>query len=160
MSVPVLVEVVTGLIALVLAAMGFTNMAWSEGASSQALKRESAAKTKRLLIWAAVFAAITFLLAYLGSAAPHPTPDDSGALQQSERPASGSTAGARMAFARLSAADGPHSLVGEVVGSPFERGALVQKGVDGGGIGEALPRIDERQPGGREQAGDQLPVRG
>ena len=60
-----LIELLSGLVALVLTAMAFTHLAWAEGASSPELKRESATRTRRLFIWAGVFWALTVLCLYL-----------------------------------------------------------------------------------------------
>ncbi len=48
MPIMPLIELVSGLVALVLTAMAFTYLSWGEGASSPELKRESAAKSTRL----------------------------------------------------------------------------------------------------------------
>ena len=60
-----LIEFVSGLVALLLAGAAFVNLSWAEGASSQAMKRESLSATRRLFIGAGVFAAITAYCAYL-----------------------------------------------------------------------------------------------
>ena len=60
-----LIEICAGLIALVLTAMAFVNLSWTQGCSSPDLIRKSQASTRRLFIWAGVFWAITFLFAYL-----------------------------------------------------------------------------------------------
>ena len=60
-----LIELLSGLVALVLTAMAFTHLAWAEGASSPELRRESSARTRSLFIWAGGFWAVTFLCAYL-----------------------------------------------------------------------------------------------
>jgi hypothetical protein len=59
------VEFLSALVALLLAGAAFVNLSWAEGASSQAMKRQSSARTKRLFIAAGVFAAITAYCAYL-----------------------------------------------------------------------------------------------
>ena len=51
------VEVISGVAALVFSAMAFTHLSWSEGAASQALQRQSLARSKRLglvacILWA------------------------------------------------------------------------------------------------------------
>ena len=58
-------EIVAGIIALVISAMAFTNLAWAQGASSPELQRESSAKTRRLFYWAGVFWVITVVCLYL-----------------------------------------------------------------------------------------------
>jgi hypothetical protein len=70
----VILEIVAGLTALVLTAMGFTNLAWAQGASSPELQRASSAKTRRLLIWGGVFWAITVLCLYLTLVLSGPMP--------------------------------------------------------------------------------------
>lgn len=60
-----LIELISGLIALVLTAMAFTNLSWAEGASSPELRRASSARTRSLFIWAGAFWALTVLFAYL-----------------------------------------------------------------------------------------------
>ena len=69
-----LAEITAGLIALILTAMAFTNLMWSEGASSHELKQASARKTKSLFIWAGVFWALTAVLAYLSVLQAPPLP--------------------------------------------------------------------------------------
>jgi hypothetical protein len=56
-----LAEWITGVIALLLTAMAFTDLSWGEGASSQEMKRAAMAKCKRLFMWAGGFWAITIL---------------------------------------------------------------------------------------------------
>jgi uncharacterized membrane protein HdeD (DUF308 family) len=60
-----LTEVLSGIIALLFAAAAFVNMSWGEGASSQAMKRQSATKSRRLFVIAGVFAVICGICAYL-----------------------------------------------------------------------------------------------
>ena len=60
-----LLEMVSGLIALVLTTMAFTHLSWAEGASSPELRRESSTRTRSLFIWAGGFWALTFLCYYL-----------------------------------------------------------------------------------------------
>jgi hypothetical protein len=60
-----LIEVVMGIIALLFAGAAFVNLSWSEGASSAAMKREAARKTKRLFIVSGIFALLTLLFYYL-----------------------------------------------------------------------------------------------
>ena len=62
-----LIEVISGLIALVLTAMAFTHLSWAEGASSPELRRESSTRTRSLFIWAGGFWAVTVLFAYLST---------------------------------------------------------------------------------------------
>jgi len=69
-----MLEIAAGLVALVITAMAFTNLMWSEGASSGQLKRESAQKTKRLFTWAVIFWVLTWLFAYLAAAQAPPPP--------------------------------------------------------------------------------------
>jgi hypothetical protein len=71
----VLVEVLAGVTALILAAMAFTSLTWAEGASSQAMKRASAVKAKRLFLWAAGFAVVTAVCAYLSMHQPTLPPE-------------------------------------------------------------------------------------
>ena len=47
-------EMLSGVAALVVTAMAFTYLSWSEGASSGAMQRASAKRAKRLFIWAGV----------------------------------------------------------------------------------------------------------
>ena len=54
-------EWVSGLIALILTAMAFTDLAWGDGASSQEMQRKALAKAKRLGIAAGIFWAITVM---------------------------------------------------------------------------------------------------
>jgi len=65
MPTVVIIEIVSGIIALLFAGAAFTNLTWAEGASSQAMKRESAWKTKRLFVVAGFFAAVCGVCAYL-----------------------------------------------------------------------------------------------
>jgi len=60
-----LIELVAGFIATILAGVGFVNLSWAEGASSAALKKQSARKARRLFIAAGVFAVITGVCFYL-----------------------------------------------------------------------------------------------
>ena len=48
MTILLLIEVISGIAALLLTAMAFTHLSWAEGASSQAMKRESMARAKGL----------------------------------------------------------------------------------------------------------------
>jgi len=65
MPVMPLVELISGIAALLFAGAAFVNLAWSEGASSTAMKRESQRKTKRLFAVAGVLATITVVTYYL-----------------------------------------------------------------------------------------------
>ena len=55
MQVLLYAEWTTGLIALLLTAMAFTDLAWGDGASSEEMKRKALAKSKRLFVWAGGF---------------------------------------------------------------------------------------------------------
>ena len=54
-------EWISGIVALLLTALAFTELSWGEGASAQTMKRDSMARAKRLFIWAAAFWAIAVL---------------------------------------------------------------------------------------------------
>lgn len=54
MPIMLVIEIVAGLAAVIVTAMAFTNLAWAEGAPAQSMKRESLARTKRLLVLAGV----------------------------------------------------------------------------------------------------------
>ena len=68
-----ILEIAAGLVALIITAMAFTTLMWSEGASSGQMKKDSARKMKVLFGWAIAFWLLTGLLAYL-SAAQAPPP--------------------------------------------------------------------------------------
>jgi hypothetical protein len=57
-------EWITGLAALLITAMAFTDLAWGDGASSQNMQKKAMAKAKRLFIWAGALWA-TAILCYL-----------------------------------------------------------------------------------------------
>lgn len=65
----VYVEVITGIIAILVAGSAFVNLTWAEGASSQKTKRESARRSRRLFIIAGAFAVVCGLCAYLATRA-------------------------------------------------------------------------------------------
>jgi hypothetical protein len=54
-----LFEILSGITALLFAGAAFINLSWAEGASSQAMKRESARRTRRLFIICGVFVVAT-----------------------------------------------------------------------------------------------------
>jgi len=61
MRILLLSEWVSGIIALLLTAMAFTELSWGEGGSSQDMRWKAMARAKRLFIWAGVFWAIAVL---------------------------------------------------------------------------------------------------
>jgi hypothetical protein len=67
MKLLILIEVVSGLVALILASVAFTNLSWAEGGSSQAMKRRSSARARGLFVLAGAFMAVAFLFAYLST---------------------------------------------------------------------------------------------
>lgn len=60
-----LVELVSGIAALLFAGAAFINLTWAEGASSDAMKRAAAKKTKRLFLVTAILGVICVSCAYL-----------------------------------------------------------------------------------------------
>jgi len=60
-----LIEIVSGIAALLFAGAAFINLTWSEGASSQAMKRESARRTRRLFIVTGILGVLCVVCAYL-----------------------------------------------------------------------------------------------
>lgn len=48
MNLALIIEVVSGIAALLLTAMAFTHLVWSEGAAAQTMQRQSWARAKRL----------------------------------------------------------------------------------------------------------------
>ncbi len=58
MGTALIIEVVSGIAALLVTAMAFTHLVWSEGASAQTMQRESLARTKRLFLLAGLLWAI------------------------------------------------------------------------------------------------------
>jgi hypothetical protein len=48
-------EVLSGVIALLLMAVAFTELSWGEGGSQDAMKRASMARAKRLFGWSGLF---------------------------------------------------------------------------------------------------------
>jgi hypothetical protein len=65
MPILVLIEIIAGIIALLFAGAAFVNLGWSEGASSGALQRESARKSRRMFLVAGVFAVISVVCAWI-----------------------------------------------------------------------------------------------
>ncbi|NLO73004.1 MAG: hypothetical protein GX100_02695 [candidate division WS1 bacterium] len=61
MTILLIVEIASGLAALLVTAVAFTNLAWSEGAPSHAMKQQSLARARRLFILAGVLWAVAFL---------------------------------------------------------------------------------------------------
>jgi hypothetical protein len=51
-------EMVSGVIALLLMAVAFTELSWGEGGSQDAMKRASIARAKRLFWWSGLFWAL------------------------------------------------------------------------------------------------------
>jgi hypothetical protein len=64
LDILLVLELAAGVAALVLTAMAFTHLSWSEGASSGAMQRASLVRSKRLFWWAGGFWALC-LLCYL-----------------------------------------------------------------------------------------------
>lgn len=62
-----LLELVAGFIAVILAGIGFVSLSWSEGASSAALKQQSARKATRYFAAAGVFAVIAGIAFYIST---------------------------------------------------------------------------------------------
>ena len=66
MKILLLIEVASGIAALVLTAMAFTHLSWAEGASAQGMQRQSMSRAKRLFVWAgALWAVCVFCFASL-----------------------------------------------------------------------------------------------
>ena len=61
MSILLLSEWISGIVALLLTAMAFTDLSWGEGASSEEMKRKAMARAKGLFIWAGGFWAVAVL---------------------------------------------------------------------------------------------------
>lgn len=59
-------EIISGLIALILTAIAFTDLSWAQGASSQEMKLASQARCRRMFMWAGGFWALTVLFLFLG----------------------------------------------------------------------------------------------
>ena len=75
----VIIEVVSGIAALVVSAMAFTALSWGEGAASQAMQREFMARAKRLFVvagvlWAVCFGCYLYLSLGAGPVVPRANP--------------------------------------------------------------------------------------
>lgn len=58
MNIALIIEVVSGIAALLLTAMAFTHLVWSEGAAVQTMQRQAWARAKRLFLVAGVLWAV------------------------------------------------------------------------------------------------------
>ncbi len=82
MNIALTIEVVSGIAALLLTAMAFTHLVWSEGAAVQTMQRQAWARAKRLfwlagVLWAVCVGSYLFMRFELGSGsvlAPGGTP--------------------------------------------------------------------------------------